>query len=76
MHRRGRSNDDHALVGAWRLVSWHNPTTDAEVSYPMTADALGSLSTRRTDIKPKLYQLPLLLTFQTFTSFAEESPLS
>ncbi len=35
--------DWHALVGAWRLVSWHNRATDGQVSYPMGADALGYL---------------------------------
>jgi hypothetical protein len=36
-------NDQHPLVGAWRLVSWENRATDGQVSYPLGADALGYL---------------------------------
>ncbi len=35
--------DWHALVGAWRLVSWQNRAADGQASYPMGADALGYL---------------------------------
>jgi hypothetical protein len=37
--RQGHS----ALVGAWRLLSWENQAADGQVTYPMGADALGSL---------------------------------
>jgi hypothetical protein len=36
-------NDQHPLVGAWRLVSWENRVADGQVSHPMGADALGYL---------------------------------
>jgi hypothetical protein len=36
-------NDQRALIGAWRLVSWENRAADGQVSHPMGADALGYL---------------------------------
>jgi hypothetical protein len=36
-------DDQRALVGTWRLVSWENRAVDGQVSYPMGADALGYL---------------------------------
>jgi hypothetical protein len=31
----------HALVGAWRLVSWENQAADGQVTYPMGTDPNG-----------------------------------
>ena len=32
---------ENPLVGAWRLVSWHNRDADGRLSYPMGPDATG-----------------------------------
>jgi hypothetical protein len=38
-----RSAGGHAVVGAWRLLSWENRAADGQVTYPMGTDVVGYL---------------------------------